>query len=254
MGLVDLRGTTKNRAAATDVLIDVVRDCPLPEYPSESRCLREEVPRCLDVCALVASECPTHGRLLSVECSPGYTEVLLKRQHGFEAIVGLCGRPSPGLSLRLATFGIPMLECWLDRDPIPEGDGVFTAVLLSRVPERLREGLPHALTEFRRVLASGGILLVGTSNVTEFRNGNTLRKSRRTDWSRDRSGMFAARVAHPEGRGEHTEREVARLLAEAGFLIDKVHFPTDAPRRLARLGWVRRPRAGWAIYFTARRP
>jgi SAM-dependent methyltransferase len=254
MGPWDLRWTTTNGPAATDVLTEVVRNFPLPENPSESRYLGREVPRCLDVCGLVTSQCPKDGRLLSVECEPGYTEVLLRRHHGFESIVGLCGRPSPGLSLRLATFGIPMLECRVDRDLIPKADGVFAAVLLSRVPEHLREGLPHALTEFKRVLASGGILVVGTSNVTEFRNRITLRRSTRTDWSRDRSGMMAAKVPRPDRHSEHTEREMARLLGEAGFLIDKVHFPTDAPRLLARLASVLRPRAGWAIYFTARRP
>lgn len=244
---------TVSTALIEEELAEVVRDFPLPGHPSESRYLRRQVPRCLDVCGLMASHCPKDGRLLSVECEPGYIEILLKRYHGFDSIVGLSGRPSPGLSRRLAKFDIPMLEWCVDRDPIPEGDGAFKGVLLPRVPEHLREGLPHALTEFRRVLASGGILVLGTSNVAEFRHRIISRKSPRMGWPRNWSKMFAAKPAHQWPTCECTEREATCLLGEAGFLIDKVQFLDDSPRALSGLF-----RSLWAgfkgrMFFLARR-
>jgi hypothetical protein len=245
---------TVSTALIEEELAEVVRDFPLPGHPSESRYLRRQVPRCLDVCGLIVAQCPKDGRLLSVECESGLLEILLKRQYGFDSIAGISSSPSPGLTRRLAAFDIRITTCRVDRDPIPEGDGAFTGVLLSRVREQLRSGLPHVLAECQRVLTSGGALFLGTTHVAEFGSGVCLRKRNQMAWWQDRSTRLMGNPGHGEPTGEPTEWELTRLLGEAGFLIDKVRLVSGRLRIWPSVFSSPWPRGGRQMYFIARRP
>lgn len=244
--------TTVGAALIEEELAAVVRDYPLPGNPSERRRLRRQIPHCLHVCGLIASHCPTDGHLLSVEGGSGYVEILLKRHHGFDSIVQLSSRPSSGVSHRLAAFDIPLLECAIGQGPIPGKDGAFAGIVFPRAPEHLRSGLPHLLSECRRVLATDGVLLLGTSNVVEFGDRTASGRGDRVAWFRGRSRMFVADSLRREHRREPTERELTFLLGEAGFLIDKVRLARDGSRILAGLGIGPWSRFGRHIYFVAR--
>jgi SAM-dependent methyltransferase len=245
---------TVSPALIEEELAGVVRDFPLLEHPSESKHLRRQIPRCLAVGGLIAAQCPKDGRLLSVECESGLLEILLKREYGFESIAGISSSPSPGLTRRLAAFDIRIIPCRVDRDPIPEKDGAFTGILLPRVREHLRSGLPQALAECRRVLTSGGRLVLGTTHVAEFGRGISLRKRNRMAWSRDRSTLLMGKPGNGERTGEPTERELTRLLGEAGFLIDKVRLVSGRLRTWPSVFSSLWPRGGRRMYFIARRP
>ncbi|MGD0265402.1 MAG: methyltransferase domain-containing protein [Candidatus Methylomirabilota bacterium] len=241
-------------SSARDVLAGLIRDYPLPECPTEARELRQRVPNYLNLCGYLESVCPKNGRLLSVECESGLLEMLLKREYGFESMAGISSSPSPGLTRRLAAFDIRIIPCRVDRDPIPEKDGAFTGILLPRVREHLRSGLPQALAECRRVLTSGGRLVLGTTHVAEFGRGISLRKRNRMAWSRDRSTLLMGKPGNGERTGEPTERELTRLLGEAGFLIDKVCLVSGRLRTWPSLFSSLWPRGGRQMYFIARRP
>jgi len=158
------------------------------------------------------------------------------------------------LTRRLAAFDIRIILCRVDRDPIPEKDGAFTGILLPRVQEHLRSGLPQALAECRRVLASGGRLVLGTTHVAEFGSGVCLRKRGRMAWSRGRSMLLMGKPGNGERTGEPTERELTRLLGEAGFLIDNVRLVSGRLRAQPDLFGGLWPRGGRQMYFIARRP
>jgi SAM-dependent methyltransferase len=245
---------TMSVSSAGDVLAGLVRDYPLPEWPTEARELRRHVPHYLNLCEYLGSSCPKDGRLLSVECESGLLEILLKREYGFDSIAGISSRPSPGLVRRLAAFDIRILPCQVDRDPIPEEDGAFTGILFPRVPEHLRSGLPHALAECRRVLTSGGTLVLGTTHVAEFGSEVCLRKRDRMAWSQERTTLLMGNPGHGEPTGEPTEWESTRLLGEAGFLIDKVRSVSGRLRIWPSVLTSLWPRGGRQMYFIARRP
>jgi SAM-dependent methyltransferase len=239
---------------AYEMLAGVVRDFPFPENAYEPNYLRTHMVRYRDSCDFVAAHCSREGRLLSVGCEPGHIEILLKEFYGFGQIIGLSYRASHQLKHRMTKFGIPVLECDIEREPIPEADGAFASVVFLEVLEHMSVGVPHALTEMRRVLVPGGVLVLSTPNLAQFRNRVKLLKGKSVNWPLDGSKMFFAKPVHQRHNREYTAREVSYLLREAGFLIDKVRFRDYSPRALMKLFNSLWPRFKSGMFFIARRP
>ena len=250
----DSRLGTLDLGKARDLLAGVMRDFPFPENAYEPEYLRKHLARYRDSCDLIAAHCPPGGRLLSVGCEPGHIEILLKEFYGYQQVAGLSFRASPEFKKRMAKFDIPVLECDVEREPIPEGDWAFRAVIFLEVLEHMSGGVPQALAEMRRVLARGGILVLSTPNLAQFRNRVKLLKGKSVNWPLDGAKMFFDKPAHLRHNREYTAREVSFLLREAGFLIDKVRFQDYSPRPLMRLFNCIWPRFRNTMFFVARRP
>jgi len=241
-------------AKAKDLLEGVVRDFPFPENAYEPEYLRKHMVRYRESCDLVAAACPREGRLLSVGCEPGHMEILLKEFYGFQRVAGLSYRASPEFVRRMGKFDIPVLQCDVEREPIPEGDGAFASVVFLEVLEHMFVGVPHALAEMGRVLAPGGTLVLSTPNLAQFRNRLKLAKGKSVNWPLDGAKMFFAKPVHLRHNREYTAREVSYLLREAGFLIDKVRFRDYSPRALMKLFNSLWPGFKSTMFFVARRP
>jgi SAM-dependent methyltransferase len=230
-----------------------VGDLPFPENAYESEYLRKHMARYRDSCDLIAAHCPREGRLLSVGCEPGHIEILLKEFYGFQQLAGLSYRASPEFKKRMAKFDVPIQECDVEREPIPEADGAFQSVVFLEVLEHMSVGVPHALGELRRVLAPGGMLVLSTPNLAQFRNRVKLLKGKSVNWPLDGAKMFFAKPAHLRHNREYTAREVSYLLREAGFLINKVCFKDYSPRALMKLFNSLWPGFKNTMFFIARR-
>ncbi len=239
-------------ARIEEELAGLDRDFPLPGGDAEMACLRRKLPGLLWACGRIASRCPRDGRVLCLECESGYVEILLKRHYGFRSIVGLSSRLSPEMIRRLAAFGIPLLDWGMAEGPIPEAAGGAAGIVMPRVSEQMGPGLLHVLKECRRALATAGVLILGTSNVVEFVGWAASGRGHRTTWFRDGSRMFGTERLRQDRRGEPSERELAVLLGEAGYLIDEARLVRDALRMSARLGIGPWSRMGWHMYFVAR--
>ena len=238
---------------ARALLAGVVRDFPFPENAYEPEYLRKHMVRYRDSCDFIADHCPREGRILSVGCEPGHIEILLKEFYGVHQVAGLSYRASPEFKRRMAKFDIPILECDVEREPIPEADGVFRGVVFLEVLEHMVTGVPHAVAEMRRVLAPGGTLVLSTPNLAQFRNRVKLVKGKSVNWPLDGAKMFFAKPVHLRHNREYTAREVSYLLREAGFLIDKVRFKDYSPRPLMKLFNSLSPRFKNTMFFIARR-
>ena len=153
----------------------------------------------------------------------------------------------------MAKFDIPILECDVERKPIPEADGAFQSVVFLEVLEHMSVGVPHALGELRRVLAPGGMLVLSTPNLAQFRNRVKLLKGKSVNWPLDGSKMFFAKPVHLRHNREYTAREVSYLLRETGFLIDRVRFKDYSPRVLMKLVNSLWPAFKSTMFFIARR-
>ncbi len=239
---------------ARELLAGVVRDFPFPENAYEPEYLRKHMVRYRESCDLIAAAFPGEGRLLSVGCEPGHIEILLKEFYGFHQVAGLSYRASPEFVRRMAKFDIPVLECDVERGPIPESDGAFRSVAFLEVLEHMFVGVPHALAEMRRVLAPGGTLVLSTPNQAQFRNRVKLLKGKSVNWPLGGSKMFFAKPVHLRHNREYTAREVSFLLREAGFLVDKVRFRDYSPRALMKLFNSLWPGFKSTMFFIARRP
>ena len=238
---------------ARALLAGVVRDFPFPENAYEPEYLRKHMARYRDSCDLIATHCPRDGRLLSVGCEPGHVEILLKEFYGYPQVAGLSYRASPEFTRRMAKFDIPILECDVEREPIPEADGAFRSVVFLEVLEHMFAGVPHALAEMRRALAPGGSLVLSTPNLAQFRNRVKLLKGKSVNWPLHGSKMFFGKPAHLRHNREYTAREVSFLLREAGFLVDKVRFRDYSPRALMKLFNSLWPGFKSTMFFIARR-
>ena len=245
---------TLDLAKARELLAGVVRDLPFPENAYEPEYLRKHLARYRDSCDLIAGGCPREGRILSVGCEPGHIEILLKEFYGYQQVAGLSYRASPEFKKRMAKFDIPVLECDVEREPIPEADGAYRAVVFLEVLEHMSGGVPHALGEMRRVLAPGGLLVLSTPNLAQFRNRVKLLKGKSVNWPLDGAKMFFTKPAHLRHNREYTAREVSYLLREAGFLIDKARFKDYSPRPLMWLFNSIWPSFKNTMFFVARRP
>jgi len=248
------RRPTIDLKKAYEMLAGVVRDFPFPENAYEPDYLRKHMIRYRDSCDFVAAHCSRERQLLSVGCEPGHIEILLKEFYGFSQIIGLSYRASHQFQLRMSKFGIPVQACDIEREPIPEGEGAFASVVFLEVLEHLSVGVPHALTEMRRVLVPGGVFVLSTSNLAQFRNRVKLLKGKSVNWPLGGSKMFFAKPVHQRHNREYTAREVSYLLREGGFLIDKVRFRDYSPCPLMKIFNSLSPRLKSGMFFIAHRP
>ncbi len=100
----------------------------------------------------------------------------------------------------------------VERDRFPYEDGRFQTVLACEIIEHLVLDPMHMLLEIRRVLRSGGTLVLTTPNVTRLRD----------HLSRDRAGRLLRR------RGNRGVTEGERLLGRLARRADVLHRPRRA--------------------------
>ena len=238
---------------AMTFLAGVVKDFPFPENEYEAGYLRKHMARYRDSCELIAANCPADGRLLSIGCEPGHVEILLRKFYGFRQVVGLSYRASPEFKRRMAEFDIPMLECDVESQPIPGADGSFRSVVFLEALEHMFNGVPFALSEMQRVLAPGGVIVLSTPNLAQFRNRIKLLQGKSVNWPLDGSKRFFAKPVHMRHNREYTAKEVRFLLREAGFEVKKVQYGEYSPTRVMRVFNSLSPAFKSTIFVTARR-
>ena len=216
---------------ARDFLANVVKEFPFPENEYEAGYLRKHMQRYRDSCDLIAANCPPEGNLLSIGCEPGHIEILLKEFFGFRQIIGLSYRASQEFKLRMAKFDIPILECDVENESIPNEHGQFHSVVFLEVLEHMFTGVPHALSEMHRVLLPGGIMILSTPNLAQFRNRIKLLKGGSINWPLDGSKNFFGKQVHLRHNREYTAKEICFLLHDAGFEIGKIRYGEYSPMR-----------------------
>jgi SAM-dependent methyltransferase len=148
------------------------------------------------------------GRVLDVGCGPG-RDIVWLTQHGLH-VVG--GDLSAGmLAQARRQTAAPLVRLDMCRLPFADGvfGGVWSSASLLHLPKR---DAPTALAEIRRVLATGGPLLL------------SIQEGQGEGWELSPYGpveRFFARY-RPE--------EAETLLAEAGFLVEQ-RYSSETPNR-----------------------
>jgi glycosyltransferase involved in cell wall biosynthesis/SAM-dependent methyltransferase len=115
-------------------------------------------------------------------------------------------------------LSFPFVHCDLEADPLPFPDGYFTVVVCTEILEHLARDPMHMLLECHRVLTWNGWLVLTTPNVASAASttaalaGNTpyLFGAYRRDGGPDRHNR------------EYVPREVAELLEQAGFRVERL--------------------------------
>jgi 2-polyprenyl-3-methyl-5-hydroxy-6-metoxy-1,4-benzoquinol methylase len=166
----------------------------------------------------------SHPRLLDAGCGAGPALAFLQGQ-GFK-LVASDFIFFPLLEAARRAPGVPLLNCDLNQG-LPFGDGAFDVILASEVIEHLSKA-ELFLSEARRVLAPGGVLLLTTPNLWDVRRVGTL--ITRKQWSGHRD---------PTHINLLTPRRLHHLLQKAGFR--QVRWRTGIKpaytRSIRKLGW-----------------
>lgn len=156
---------------------------------------------------------PPNARLLDVGNAPGHMAI------GFVRL----GHTVKGLNLSpswLATYPSPAwAEAFdavahdVEKGPLPFDDATFDGVLFSEVLEHVAVRDPvWILSEMKRVLKPGGVVLFSTPNVCNISNVIALLRGRNVFWPR---GKFYGSV--DRHNREFTVDEVEEVFAAAGF-------------------------------------
>ncbi len=198
---------------------------------------------------LQALDAPAGGRVLEVGTNPGqFTEILVRAGY---RVAGLDLHPEDraGLWQRL---GVEVRRANLEADALPYTDGSFEAVIFSEVIEHMGGTPLPALEEFRRVLVSGGTLVLSTPNARSLRE-RLLVGLRLLFWrSLESSADFRHRM---QLRGEdrftvhqhlYTAEELRWLLQEAGFRSMQVRYV--AAREGVGVSWRRALLRPWRVF------
>jgi arsenite methyltransferase len=163
--------------------------------------------------ALAAGKLPPAARVLDVGCGSGLTLAHLRSHHGLAAV----GIDTSALLLASGHSREPVLPLALARgERLPIGDGVLDAVL-AECSLSLLADVDAALAEFRRVLKSGGRLILADL------------------YARAPDGPPRPREQQPVSclRGALSQAEITQKLAEHGFDLATWQDRTDALKVLA---------------------
>lgn len=149
------------------------------------------------------------------------------------------GRPVVGLDIapdRFATttakHGLDIRTCDIERDPIPAEDGAFDVVLMNEVFEHLRINLLFTMSEVRRVLKPGGVLLMSTPNLRSLRGfynflwhglGYSCAANPYDEYSK------LEKLGHMGHVREYTPREVREFLQHMGLKVEHQVFRGAEP-------------------------
>ncbi len=166
----------------------------------------------------------THPRLLDAGCGAGPALPFLQSA-GYQ-VTASDFIFYPLLEAAKRAPRIPLLNCDLNRG-LPFRDGTFDIILASEVVEHLAGG-KRFLSEARRVLAPGGVLLLTTPNLWDIRRAWAALTRRQ--WSGYRDPTHINLLQPPR---------LAALMQEAGF--HPVRWRTGVKpaysRSIRRLGW-----------------
>lgn len=126
----------------------------------------------------------------------------------------------------------------VETEPLPFPSGKAQLVLFNEVFEHLRIDPIHTLTEVKRVLAPGGLLLLSTPNLRSIPGlKNLLLHNRAWACGADPYSEYSKlrHLGHMGHVREYTAREVVEFLEAVGFRVQQVVFRGWCGGRWSRL-------------------
>lgn len=186
---------------------------------------------------------PAGSAVLEIGAAPGHFTVALGRAGYAVTAVDLDPRRIADF---VAHFGIEILSCDIEREPLPFADATFRYVVFAETYEHLRRDPFFALSEINRVMAPRGLLFLSTPNLYSAQNIARFLTGRSIAEPLIEFGKLRA-VGHMGHVREYSNREMRRILAAHGFAIagtrfDHYYYPPTRRGYAARLVFTLLPR------------
>jgi len=191
-----------------------------PDHPEEIKYFKQHFYRYLKTIKLIPPEYLSGKTVVDAGCIPGHMTSSLKAL-GAKEVIGLDYDPQRfGLGQKLQDRGLKIIKCHLGQEPLPLPANYADCVIFTEVIEHLSNNPISVLKELRRVLKTGGRLIVTTPNAGNFANLLRQAAGKSTDPRLLRLGEKPQQQHHREYRLS----ELAALLTGAGFKIKKTAY------------------------------
>lgn len=235
--------TSRRLAEIFDRLRAEIEQAPLTHKSWHRSNLERHRGRYLADLEALAALAPAGSAVLDVGAAPGhFTAALAEAGYAVKAVDLDPGR----IADFAARFGIEIVECDIETEPLPFADGSFPYVVCAETYEHLRRDPFFALSEINRVMASGGLLLLSTPNLYSAQNIARFLTGRSIA---DPLGEFGKlrTLGHMGHVREYSNHEMRRILAAHGFDVigtrfGHYYYPPTRRGRAARLAFALLPR------------
>ncbi|TVR83694.1 MAG: class I SAM-dependent methyltransferase [Chitinophagaceae bacterium] len=174
---------------------------------------------------LVEKYSPKNGHILDIGSAPFYTTYLL-REKGFQ-IQAIDINPE-NYKPFINQTGLEVHKTNIETEKLPFEDSTFDVILFSEVFEHLRIDLINTMSEFKRVLKPGGILLLSTPNFFEIEKLFNLIFKGRTAPIYEEYKLLQEHGFMGHVR-EYTAKDVKIFMEKLGYQCLKTHYRGKAP-------------------------
>jgi SAM-dependent methyltransferase len=143
-------------------------------------------------------------------------------------------------------FGVEIISCDIERQPLPFADGTFRYVVFAETYEHLRWDPFFALSEINRVMVPDGFLLLSTPNLYSAQNIARFLTGRSIAEPLAEFGRLRG-LGHMGHVREYSNSEMRRILGVHGFAavrtrFDHYYYPPTLRGLTARLVFALLPR------------
>lgn len=138
--------------------------------------------------------------------------------------------------------GLNVIQCDIENDPLPLDSESFDLVIFDELFEHLRINLIRTMSDVRRILKPGGLLLLSSPNLGSLSGlknlvfRNTAYSCAQCIYSEYKKLEDLGHMGHVR---EYTTQEVVGFLEKVGFRVEKLIFrgryPRNSEQAVARL-------------------
>lgn len=122
------------------------------------------------------------------------------------------------------SFGLEIAKANIETERLPLESDYYDLALFNELFEHMRINPITTMTEVRRVLKPGGILLLSTPNLTSFKGWLNLILLNKTPGNVYQEYLKLEKLGHMGHVREYTSTELKEFLEQSGFAVNQIIY------------------------------